>query len=259
VSPRRRALSALLVVHVSALFTAALPAGPVMWPPSLDAPERVKGPALAISTLDTAAVGVFSTVSKFTAHTGVLRTAASRYLSALGLVDRWEMFSNLSRADDYVRLRYYITGPTGRRMATQLIVPAHPAGHVRTVRGFWDFPRDRAVLSYFEFNRSEHGTERLRERLLPAVIFYTARFAAGRLSGDERIVRTELWYGSADNPLTWKDTAALEREHRRTEALDDYRGGPIEQVLVPHVLPRLLSVQFDHGISWILEVAHEPE
>ena len=151
------------------------------------------------------------------------------------------MFSNPPRYDEYLRVRYYIgreKGSRPTRMATELVMPAGREDQLRLFRAYRHSYEDKAysiALERFYANRPAHliapntRSQDLPDDLAPIGRYYARRFAARALTARERILRVEVWRGSALTPPPGQaaDKAArLARQAALLEYLPGSRGRP---------------------------------
>lgn len=223
-SLQRKAVSAFIVWHLTAIAIASIPSAPRL------------GPVRA-------------------------------YLSVTGLAQEWAMFSNPPREDRYWRVRYYIQPTEGRRwIATELIGPAHREDQVRLARSFRASYQDKALELAFEqfVRRRQPGAIRpdtapgeLPDALAPIGRYFARRFAAANLSGTGgRIVRTEVWVGSAANKPVGSPVEQQGLLERRV-ALLEYADGPIANRRRVPPYPPYHGVEQEADIEWVLEYFEE--
>lgn len=188
------------------------------------------------------------------------------YLRVTGLGQTWSMFANPPTYDQYMRVRYYVDSPSGRTWtATELVLPTNREDRIRTFQSFRDSYRDKAlavaVSRFYERRKADliaPGTrpEQLPDALAPVARYFSREFARTRLRGDERIVRTEVWHGTAATAPLGEDVdqgAQLDR----AVALQAYYDGPIEQRINVPPYPPYHAGQREADISWILEYYEE--
>ena len=152
-STARWAISILLVCHVGAMVLASVPSpervSPI-GPPRHPAGDRIT--AQLTPLFDTAAAMLTQVSGLIWKTTRPVHRAATSYVSAIGLEERWNMFVNPSQSDQYLRVRYYVAkeAPASRARApiwtaTELVFPAYPEDQVRLVRSYWVKSRDKAI------------------------------------------------------------------------------------------------------------------
>lgn len=214
------------------------------------------------------AIGIASLPSNASISTPIIAAPVRAYISLTGQAQQWAMFSSPPHYDTYWRVRYYIQPANGRPwIATELVGPAHREDRIRLAQSFRDSYQDKALelaLDAFYKRRKpvalNPGTRpgQLPDDLAPVGRYFARRFARERLRGtDERIVRTEIWVGLADNkemgsPIDW--TALAERR----AVLSEFAGGPVENRLRVPPYPPYHGVDEEVGIRWVLEYFEEP-
>ena len=227
---QRKAVSAFIVWHLTAITVASLPAPRAQLPALLGSPVRT-------------------------------------YISMTSLAQQWAMFSDPPRVDTYWRVRHYIQPANGRLWtATELVGPAHREDRVRLARSFRDSFQDKALeLAYEGFLKRRRLSalapgarpRDLPDDLAPIGRWFARRFARKRpLEAEERIVRTEVWVGTADNkafggPIDWQALV------NRRVALLEYADGPVEDRLRVPPYPPYHGVEEEAGIRWMLEYFEE--
>src|ERR1044071_2657452 len=240
---RRRVTAIFIAWHLFAISVAALP------PPSRLSHFPPRDPSSSQNALfyrvtvalDTAARGVEAVERGLWWLTHPLHPAVTYYLAVTGLNQNWSMFANPPTSAQYMRVRYYVQPDGGRAwVATELVLPSGREDRVRTVQSFRDSYRDKAIaVSIGRFNDRRKASlvapdtrpEQLPPALAPIARYFSREFARKYLTaGNERIVRTEVWIGTAPIPrigTTLDDEARLDR----AVALQAYYDGPIEQRL----------------------------
>jgi hypothetical protein len=204
--------------------------------------------------------------------TAPLRPIVSRYLSATGLDQQWGMFWNPSLTDQYVRVRYYVgsgtpgTGsPRVKWLATELVSPAHREDHLRLLHSFHDSYSDKAMeiaMGTFHRKRGQRlvrpdtTSGELPDSLAPMARYFSRRFARARLGGDDRVVRVEVWSGSAPNPAFGSDTSRAAIAERQAR-LGGYYDGPVERHLGSMAYPPYHAEEDEADIQWVLEYFEE--
>jgi hypothetical protein len=268
-SRARWVLSLLLVCHVGAMVLASVPSperitpiGPPRYPAGDPITSRLT------PLFDTAAATVARISGAIWATTRPLHRASTLYVSAIGLEERWNMFVNPDRTDRYVRVRYYVRqgAATSRargpiRTATELVFPGYPEDRVRLVRSYWIKYRDKAIsIALDSFIRRRDvslihpGTRPgdLPDDLAPVARFFAKQYANNHLREGERIVRTEVWAGTASNPPRGEAQDADARD-AHLAVLHHYYGGPVEERprLTPY--PPYYATEREGDIEWVLE------
>lgn len=222
--------------------------------------------------LDAAAEPLRSAVGVLWRLTTPLRWASNSYLGVTGLGQHWRMFANPPLADEYLRVRYYVSGPDGTPadprlwIATELVMPTGPEFRPRLLRAYFDSYRDKAfaiALARFADKRPVSlvapGTrpDQLPDDLAPVGRYFARRFAERSLAEGERIVRVETWYGSAPNPAPGQAPDAVAAAERQ-RVLEAYSQGPIQNRLNVPPFPPYHGGEREADIEWILEYYEEP-
>lgn len=232
-------------------------------------PQRDALAAAVTPRLDALAATVVPVASLYDRTPLLVRLVVQDYLSLTGVAQSWKMFSNPPQTDQYLRVRYYI-GPAAAAdsgqaqpiwTATELVLPAHREDHVRLVRGYWDAFRDKALTSAlarfhedrnFSDIRPDTRSDELPDHLAPIVKYFARRFARVALRPDERILRSEIWYGTAPMPAFGKG-APTGRSEARAAALQAYFAGPVENHFGRPIYPPYHAGQQEADIDWVLE------
>jgi hypothetical protein len=199
---------------------------------------------------------------------GPLRRLADLYLQTIGVSQSWKMFSNPPEVDWYLRARYFVgrspdEGGPGEPLwtATELILPAHREDRMRLVTSYWDSFRDKAVTSALQrFHSKRHDgllkpdtkSSELPDDLAPIGRYFARRFQREALKADERILRTEIWYGVAPMPPPGGTLDRSETE-ARARVLWNYYEGPVERRFGRPVYPLYHILQWEADIRWYLE------
>ena len=270
--PRRRlAVSLIIAGHLTALVIGSIPD-----PRELSDPARpdIRGvePISAwvtprLDALAQAAGGLHRTLWLLTRP---LRPVVSWYLGATGLQQQWAMFWNPSLTDQYVRVRYYVgSGPSGdvraKWLATELVSPAHREDRLRLFQSFHDSYLDKAAeiaMGTFRRKRSESlvrpdtTSAELPDSLAPLARYFARRFARSHLVGDERVVRVEVWGGSAPNPA-FGSVASRAEVAERLARLGGYYDGPLERRIGSMAYPPYHAEDDEADIQWVLEYYEE--
>jgi hypothetical protein len=265
---KRRLIAIFLGWHLFAISVDALP------PPNRLTNFQPRPPGFEQNALF---YRVTLALDAIAAGTAVLERAAWRatrpahrlvayYLRVTGLGQTWAMFANPPTYDQYMRVRYYVSSPPGREWtATELVLPTNREDRVRTFQSYRDSYRDKAlavaVARFYERRRADliapaTRPEQLPDALAPVARYFAREFARTHLRSGERIVRTEVWHGTAPTAPFGED--ADERvKLDRAVALQAYYDGPIEQRLNVPPYPPYHAGQREADISWILEYYEE--
>lgn len=262
---RRQLISAFIGLHLLAISVDALPP-PGRWR-ALAAKTPDAPPADALASDPSApAPSPPANAAPASSDAGngwrVARRAADAYLKTLMLNQRWAMFSNPPRHDQYLRTRYYIRNGRGQvRIVTELVRPAHPENEVRLLRSYGASFVDKALdvaLSEFYRHRSpalvrpDTRWSELPDDLAPAARYFSRRYASrARLDSSDRIIRTEVWAGTAPNPRLLDGPPPTFVARRA--ALEEYYDGPIEEAVRPGTVPPYHAIERQADIEWILE------
>ncbi len=274
-SAPRLALSVGLLWHVLALCVGAipppgtLPSDIAVRRPDTDVVARRATPALDWLALSLAPLAEWCATA-----TAPVRPVVDTYLGALGLRQQWRMFSVPPVVDEYLRVRYYVgpvssdpggNAPAPRWVATELVMPAHREDMPRLVRSFRDSYRDKAMavaLEAFARRRREAAIrpdtrpEELPDALAPIARYFSRRFAATGLLPEERILRTEVWYGTAlITPVGEMSTPAARDARRATLAA--YYGGAVEERFAVPPYPPYNAGETEADIQWVLAYYEE--
>src|SRR5204863_6078287 len=112
--------------------------------------------------------------------------------------------------DRYFRVRYYVGSPSRPTWtARELVYPAHREDQVRVLTSFRDSYEDKAFeIAYNEFYthrdaktiRDDTRSSELPPDLAPIARYFARRFQDTHLLPDERLVRVEVWHGTAPTP-----------------------------------------------------------
>jgi hypothetical protein len=156
-----------------------------------------------------------------------LRRVARAYTRAIGLEQRWNMFSEPPDSDQYALMRYYIqtrSSVSGVRVDRALVFPARREDRFRWFNaGYYEEKAVRNARQAF-MRRLAEGPEARRVSdlpldLLPVVRYYAGRYR-GQLADGETITRAEIWAGSA--PVPPPDGVESAQAVARLKALRDY-------------------------------------
>lgn len=252
----RWGVSLLIVGHLVALVILLLPDPPELATVSADT-TNVPLTATA-SALGGVAAWVREVEPRIVQVVSPLRAVTAPYV-AVGLRQRWNMFSNPMPVDQYVRVDQYVQPSRSSprlRVFRELALPAQREDRVRAVHKF----RDKAVLNSLEaftVARARRApSEGLPPDLEPVARYFRNRFHREYLTGDEQIVRTDVWFGQVPIPAVGQQRTPEERESR-SATLAAYWDGPAETPPVA-VLPQIGALQRDGSIIWRLEYSDQP-
>ena len=268
----RWAIPSLISCHAIAIFLAALPpserftAARARLSPNTVPANR----SPAARTIDQTIRLALPAVRSLAVLGDWTRPLVLQYQRLTGTYQIWVMFSEPTRTDRYIRLRYYVQPVAGGRMwtATELVWPAHREDRVRLLRGFRDSFLDKALDNSLELffehrNKSliQPGTrpEQLPDDLAPAARYFARRYAGNarlREKG-QQIVRIEVWMGNARNDELGRAADANKRADRK-DWLEPYYEGPVEQRINVPPYPPYHAAQREVDIDWLLEYFEEP-
>jgi hypothetical protein len=268
----RLGVSLFIAGHLTALVIGSIPPPNQLSDPALPEARGIE-PVSAWLTprLDAVAAVAAGAHRALWNVTTPLRPIVSRYLGATGLEQRWAMFWNPSLSDQYVRVRYYVapreTGgrPRPRWLATELVSPAHREDRVRMLQSFHDSYSDKAMEIAMSTFRRKRGMNLVRpdtmpkelpDSLAPIARYFSRRFARTRLSENERVVRVEVWGGSAPNPPFGSAATGAAIAERRAR-LGGYYDGPVERRLGSMTYPPYHAEEDEADIQWVLEYYEE--
>lgn len=265
---RRRLIALFLSWHLFAISVAALP------PPSRLGHFPQRDPATALNPVFHQLTLGFDAVARIVefVELGVWRATRplhrpiTYYLRLTGLSQTWSMFASPPTSAQYMRVRYYIQPAAGRLwVATELVLPTNREDRVRTFQSFRDSYRDKALavaMGRFYDRRKANliapdtRSDQLPRDLAPVARYFAREFAREHLAHGDRIIRTEVWVGTAAIPrlgTAGDDEARLQR----AVALQSYYDGPIEQRINVPPIPPYHAGEREADISWLLEYYEE--
>ena len=270
---RRVAVLLLIAAHLTALVIGAIPAPRDLSDPARPETRGVEPlSAWATPRLDAIAAAAGTVHRALWSLTSPLRPVVSAYLGATGLGQQWAMFWNPSLSDQYLRVRYYVGDePPGTRparaawLATELVLPAHREDRLRLLASFHDSYRDKAVeIAMNTFSRKRARTlvrpdtrpAELPDSLAPVARYFARRFARAHLTGGERLVRVEVWSGTAPNPPFGSAATRIAVAERQAR-LGGYYDGPVVRRLGPMTYPPYHAEEDEADIQWVLEYFEE--
>jgi hypothetical protein len=263
-SAKHWALSAYFVWHIVSTVLGALGASNTV--PPVGASRRPPGDALAAAltpVLDEIAA-VVGPVQGALTREGSPLWPFTRYLAVTGLSQNWRMFSAPPQEHQYLRVRYYV-GPNREISnpvwtATELVLPGHREDELRLFQAYRDSFRDKAItvaLSRFhgaraDLVRRDTASAELPDDLAPIGRYFARRFEKQALRPDERILRTEIWYGEAPMP---PQGSTLDRASTdlRLAVLREYYDGPVQDHLTRPAYPVYHKSEVEADINWVLE------
>jgi hypothetical protein len=190
--------------------------------------------------------------------------AVRLYLRVTRQYQRWNMFSRPFRKHEYIHLRYYIAtgGSSLLRVQRELIYPGHTGANVRLLKSFADSFRDKAMGLALDAHaqrvrreRKNHdvGTalERSQEELIPIIRPFARHQADALLVGGDRLVRAELWRGTAPMPRPGQ-VLPSDTYQARQETLASYDAVSELGLIASTDLAPLGVVTYDADIEWTL-------
>ena len=250
-SPYHWLLSFLLVFHISALAIDAIPA-----PRELTAPREVNSsPGRGVVgnltlALDSVAVDLARADSVLFRWSQPLRRFTQLYIN-LGLYQRWLMFTAPVTQDQYIRIDLYTTASSGELVRIQkLVLPTSREDRVRLLHDFQDKATVGLWTAFNDANASKSPDAPGHDDMTLFVRFFKTDFRNQYLSSEDRIVRTEVWFGSAPIlPPGGARTEDLVRE--RLSALPSYYGAG-RRTPFHSTYQYLGSQQREADITWTL-------
>jgi hypothetical protein len=270
-SAKHWGLSVFLVWHVIAITYGALASPGVMLPVTpAPYPENDLIAATVTPRLDPVAATLEHLPMAIAQATQPLPWLAAVYRSLVGVSQSWKMFANAPTWHQYLRVRYYVGNSTRKDQdsmaawtATELVLPAYREDEIRFFRAYWGASRDKAMTSALNqfHNRRDKGLLRpdttsaeLPDSLAPIARYFARRFQREGLKPDERILRTEVWYGIAPMtpPRTTPNRAQIDA--RLDEVRQYYNGPVLSHFPSPVHGPYYVAEREREGqIEWILE------
>jgi len=274
---RRALLSLFFIAHLAAACISGIPSAEQLYLASGEAETANQGrpPATTVSRgAVPGAVAALSTAGR--QLTDPIRPLAMRYARLTGIVQNWSMFGNPPTGSEYLRFRYYSTGPgpsgaSSSFVATELVFPQSPDTEIPEFKAYWRAHRDKAIsnalISYFleRVRRKQAGLpppipgdpafeDPLKQGLVPVVHYFSETYAK-RLDPARRLIRTEAWYGLAQSRAP--DEVAIS-PRSRAAVLERYYRGLREE---PASDPRFRSIdtlEDEADILWMLIYAQTP-
>jgi hypothetical protein len=265
-SAQRWAISLLLCLHFGAMALGSVPSPGAV---------QVSEPPSSLGYVDAIAVhlrpildNIVDIVVRFSSiawqETRPLPQISSLYLHALGLGQQWVMFRNPPQQDEYARVRYYVVKTNGASpdepawVATELVYPLAPEDRPRLIRSFWYTGRDVAIFSalrqFLDVARVKEeasSAQDVPDNLAPVARHFARAFQRNYLTSDERLIRTDVWFGEAPTPPRGSSLPVFEREDH-LEALRNYYQGMVEDHMPPRNFPPRLAIEREADITWTL-------
>jgi hypothetical protein len=215
-------------IHVLAITIAAIPNPQAL--PVLERSRLRPDDAIAVRltpAADFLGEAIIRWSRKLWRATGMVRAGTSPYIGLTAQHQRWHMFSGPVTVNEYVRARYFIARPRAGGgqpswVATELIFPSHPPNGWQVVESFRLSFRDKSIMTALSDFRAHLAAAQLTRTLpddLAPVAAYFSRAFAQRLQPDERVIRTEIWYGTEPiaPPGQLASTPAIRPESEPTE------------------------------------------
>ena len=269
-SRNRLALSAFLAWHVFALTLADIPFPGIDPLPPVDLSRHVADDPIAATVapaLDAVIEPFAPRIAPVLYAMRPIRRAVNVYVGTLRLDQHWGMFVNPPIVNQYMKVRYYVgssllTGvPRVTWTATELVLPAHREDRIRARQSFRDSSRDKALgISLDDFSvklakyvdAEGHLPRELPDDLAPIGRYFGRRFEREHLNSNERVVRTELWYGESPNPARGvaPDPAVVEA---RLAVLRTYYGGPVRGPALSYGTLTYGASEKEADIKWMLK------
>ncbi|HYU80340.1 MAG TPA: hypothetical protein VEK56_15225 [Vicinamibacterales bacterium] len=263
-------ISLLLTAHLAAITLAAIPApDPAFKVEPIQHPTSNDIAATMTPLVDPLAIRIKSVEQVLWKLTLPIRPLVASYTNITGLQQYWAMFSRPPSSEQYFRVRYYVASPSRRTWtATELVHPTHRHDRVRLLRSFRDSYEDKAFdIAFSSFvTARDHGKpreidpatrpEQLPDDLAPIARYYGRRFRETQLLSDERIIRTEVWHGTAPIPPPGEQLSPVALDARDT-VLQRYYAGPIEDRARDATKTPYHGAVQEADITWVLEYYEE--
>jgi hypothetical protein len=270
-SAKRWALSAFFVWHIASTVLGALASSNTVQPVasvSVHPPSNLLA-AILTPVFDRIAVVAAPIPAALDWAAGPVGGVFDAYLALAGLGQNWKMFYAPPDVHQYLRARYYV-GPRGDNgksagaptwTATELILPAHREDQIRFLQSYRDSYRDKALAVALErFQRArdvdlvrrDTTSAELPDDLAPVARYFARRFERVTLRPDERVLRTEIWYGTAPIPPPGSTPDPTLTE-ARWAVLREYYGEPVQNHVGRPTYPVYHRVEREADISWVLD------
>jgi hypothetical protein len=256
---RTRFLSALLLFHAIAIGVDAIPSpdGLIAVKPEVRHPANDAVAARLTPLFDRAAIEIARLEPMIYSALEPLRKVTRPYINA-GLRQGWTMFTEIEAADHYMRLDYYVAsaGSTTPQRIQELVLPVGRDDRIRIGHDFRDKAIVNLMVAFFDDQSKPGSAPEHPDGFRPLVRYFTSRYRSRELSDGERIVRTEVWWGSALIPPPGQSLPGT--REARLDALTRLYGGPVPSVLglsSPHAPG---DQEQDADITWKLEFVDRP-
>jgi hypothetical protein len=252
-SARRRLLSALLLYHVIAISVDAVPDPARMKPVASAAPVASDAVSRALTPVFNGLAAVVAALEPGLYRvTGPLRLLTRPYINA-GLRQRWNMFTEPVVYDHYLRVDYYLA-PTGTSTASrfqELVLPVGREDRVRLLHDFRDKDLINLLIAVYTPPIGPIDPALPQDDLGMVAHYFRRRFESGS-DPPVRVVRTEIWYGSAPIPPPGESVAPAVLASR-LDALLNYYDGPAPAVPVAAgARPGVTATERQADIVWTL-------
>lgn len=258
-------LSVFFVWHVTAITLGSFASpGTILPVTPAEYPENDVLAATITPRLDTIAATLEDVPTAIPQAAQPLPWFTGLYLSLTGVSQSWKMFANAPTWHQYLRVRYYVgssTESTPAWTATELVLPAYREDEIRILRAYWAASRDKAMTSALarfhnrrdkSLLRADTTSAELPDDLAPILRYFARRFERQALRPDERILRSEIWYGIA--PMTPPRTAPNRAQiEKRLSTVRQYHDGPVEDHFRRPEYPPYHVAEQEGEIEWILE------
>jgi hypothetical protein len=261
-SSERWWLSGLIVFHLAAITSAALP------PPSeLQATDSIEPRNAAdvpsshlAAALEQFAHATFKINRDLNRWSIPLRALTRPYINA-GLRQRWNMFANPAQFDAYMRIDYLVGAAAARQPSEvfrELVFPVTPEDQPH----LWRHSTDKAIYTAIEnYQVTLQRVSDVREApRAPGDFAPVARYFSGvfrnTLAPGRRLIRVEVRYGRAPIPPPGQavDDDVLAA---RLRLLDNYRHMGTGQPVRAGAMSVPLETTQDADITWLLVYAGE--
>jgi hypothetical protein len=249
-SPRERAISVCIVIHLAALTVTAL----VGLPGQSRGPDGSAMPRPGVSaTLTPLLADLGSAVASTTAgarrYAPIVEASARWYTRRLGLGQLWTMFSEPAMGRRYMKMAFVLDGahPAGgpTRVMEELV---YPASRPDSIRGLVQPEFHLSKVLETAMNELPVGGHAPAD-LAPVAAYFGDQFRQRILVEGEHIVKTEIWIGFAPTlPAGEVQDSGTRQEH--AAALASYLDGP--RLMYRAEEPRPGAAAREADIVWTL-------
>ncbi|MGQ0736394.1 MAG: hypothetical protein ACT4QD_22415 [Acidobacteriota bacterium] len=269
-SRTRWVASVLIVYHVTTLLVTATPRPEWLNPPRVRAPRSTDVHQHLTFALDRAGRALVNALARVHEMLHPLRLATAPY-AFLGIGrQQWSMFTLPFTDDLYLRIDHYATDdslPGSQRLFRGLLLPADHEEELKLLHA----PRDKAVMTTVEialdrtagrdqvadtpFESDEYRARAVR--MFAPLARYSREEARPLLAGHARVVRSEVWWGTAPIPPRgqWISEDVLAA---RLAAIAPYRDALREMPITASVSTRLGATRREADLTWTLLYIDEP-